>query len=116
MHRSRHPASVSSSEELFFLSSYFSLKVYSEVTTVGWFINDEFIAKHGDIWPEELCKEWYDQEMADRDWLEDLIPCPTTRGHAYTDYGNFIIDAECEPEIQLCPTLAIECVIGVHPK
>lgn len=92
------------------------MKIYSETTSVGWYMNDEMITLHGDDWAQQMCKIWYDQERESMDWIEDLVPCPTTREHAYTDYGGFIIDADWKPVVEECPNLGIECVVGVFPE
>lgn len=100
----------------FLTRSYCSLKIYSETTSVGWYMNDEMIKLHGDDWTQEMCKLWYDQEMESMDWIDDLVPCPMTGGHAYTDYGSFIIDAGFKPAAEECQFSATECVLGVFPK
>ncbi|KAK2161853.1 hypothetical protein LSH36_108g00007 [Paralvinella palmiformis] len=65
-------------------------KIWSGPFAFGWYGNSAWNGWHGDDWAEQFCSRWFDYEMANTTWYDDLEPCPVTERQALADSGRFV--------------------------
>ena len=81
--------------------SYHLRSIYSEPVPLGWYLNSGMTGVLGDNWAEMKCNDWATAETDE--WKQEVVPCPMTKGQAYTDIGGFIYpNPDCDPG-QPCP-------------
>ncbi|ESO93786.1 hypothetical protein LOTGIDRAFT_228561 [Lottia gigantea] len=85
---------------------------------LGWFVRDFMMNQHGAGYSEIQCREWYEKDKKNMDWLEELLSCPCNLNQAVMDFGRFQPDMGCNMYTgSACHYHigAVHCVRSVNP-
>lgn len=91
----------------------------SRPTTLAWLVNKGMVAKYGNSWPSEKCKEWHHKDMQNKAWLNYLPACPCNLQQALVDFGRWQKDPGCNmfsksQDNCVFHTIATHCVRSVN--